>query len=184
MSNNKSNISDSIFLNNSISKNIYDNIRLYNKVFNVDKNFDLIYRTFYIGDKLACIYFVDGFTKDEILEKIMEYFYKLKPDEVPEIGHDLSKWKIPYGETDLLKDKDSIIKNLLSGVTILFVDGYEVAFGIDCRQYPARSVDEPEKNKAMRGSRDGFVETLVFNTALIRRRIRDTDLVMEMLQVG
>ena len=43
---------------------------------------------------------------------------------------------------------------------------------IDCRTYPARSVGEPEKDKVMRGSRDGFVETLIFNTALIRRRIR------------
>ena len=170
--------------NKNISKDIHTNISYYNSLFNVTKNFDLLYRTFYIGDRLACVYFVDGFTKDEVLEKIMEFFYKLKPDEVPKSGHDMSKWKIPYGETDLLKDKDSIVKNLLSGVVVMFVDGYDVAFGIDCRQYPARSVDEPEKNKSMRGSRDGFVETLVFNTALVRRRIRDTDLVMEMLQVG
>ena len=168
----------------NISTDIHTNISYYNSLFNVTKNFDLLYRTFYIGDRLACVYFVDGFTKDEVLEKILEFFYKLKPDEVPKSGHDMSKCKIPYGETDLLKDKDSIVKNLLSGVVIMFVDGYDVAFGIDCRQYPARSVDEPEKNKSMRGSRDGFVETLVFNTALVRRRIRDTDLVMEMLQVG
>ena len=167
-----------------ISKNIHDNIKDYNDFFNVKDNFDILYRTFYIGDKLACLYFIDGFAKDEILEKIMEFFYKMKADEVPNTGHNMTKWKIPYAETDLLKDRKAIEKNLLSGVSVLFIDGYDVAFGIDCRQYPSRSVEEPDKNKSLRGSRDGFVETLVFNTALIRRRIRDVDLTIEMLQVG
>ena len=169
---------------NCISENIYENVEYYNKLFNVDNNFDLIYRTFYIGDRLACIYFIDGFTKDDVLEKIMEFFYNLDASDVPNSGHDMSKMKIPYGETGLLKEEKQIVKNLLSGVVIMFIDGYDVAFGLDCRQYPSRSVSEPEKNKSMRGSRDGFVETLVFNTALIRRRIRDVDLNIEILEVG
>ena len=169
---------------NGISNSVRQNIEYYNDLFNVKNNFDLLYRTFYIGDKLACIYFIDGFTKDDVLEKLMEFFYKLKPEEVPENGHDMSKMKIPYGETGLLKEEKQIVKNLLSGVVVMFIDGYDIAFGIDCRQYPSRSVSEPEKNKSMRGSRDGFVETLVFNTALVRRRIRDVDLTIEMLEAG
>ncbi len=58
------------------------------------------------------------------------------------------------------------------------------AFLIDSRSYPARSVSEPEKDKTLRGSKDGFVETVVFNTALIRRRIRSTDLRMEIMKAG
>ena len=76
------------------------------------------------------------------------------------------------------------MKNVLSGVTCVFIDGYEACIAIDCRTYPARSVEEPDKDKALRGSRDGFVETIVFNTALMRRRIRDPHLVMEMTEVG
>lgn len=53
-----------------------------------------------------------------------------------------------------------------------------------CRSYPARGVDEPDKDKSLRGSRDGFVETIVFNTALMRRRIRDPHLIMEMTEAG
>ena len=68
--------------------------------------------------------------------------------------------------------------------TFYFIDGYEAAIAIDARTYPARSVEEPAKDKSLRGSRDGFVETIVFNTALIRRRIRDPHLVMEMVEVG
>ena len=66
----------------------------------------------------------------------------------------------------------------------MFIDGYQACLAIDCRTYPARSVDEPDKDKSLRGSRDGFVETIVFNTALMRRRIRDRHLLMKMLEVG
>ena len=55
---------------------------------------------------------------------------------------------------------------------------------IDARSYPVRSVEEPEKDKVIRGSRDGCVETIVFNTALIRRRIRNPKLINKMLSVG
>ena len=55
---------------------------------------------------------------------------------------------------------------------------------IDARTYPARETAEPENDRVMRGARDGFVETLIFNTALIRRRIRDVTLTMQYLTVG
>src|SRR5690606_19738781 len=48
----------------------------------------------------------------------------------------------------------------------------------------ARSPEEPDIERVVRGSRDGFVETIVFNTALIRRRVRDRSLCMETLQIG
>ena len=77
-----------------------------------------------------------------------------------------------------------MIRNVLSGPACLFIDGYKECIALDCRTYPARGVDEPDKDKSLRGSRDGFVETIVFNTALMRRRIRDPHLVMEMTEAG
>ncbi len=84
----------------------------------------------------------------------------------------------------MLDQKEKIVTNILSGVVCLFIDGYSRCFAMDCRTYPMRSVAEPEKDKVLRGSRDGFVETVVFNTALVRRRIRSPKLVMEMLSAG
>ena len=55
---------------------------------------------------------------------------------------------------------------------------------IDARTYPARGIEEPNDDRVLRGSRDGFVETLVHNTALIRRRIRDPNLTMEIMRIG
>ncbi|MEG0691764.1 MAG: spore germination protein, partial [Oscillospiraceae bacterium] len=84
----------------------------------------------------------------------------------------------------MVNNYDKIITAVLSGTTALIIEGYSQAVMIDARTYPARSVSEPDDDKVLRGSRDGFVETLVFNTALIRRRIRDPNLTMQIMQIG
>lgn len=103
---------------------------------------------------------------------------------MPDSATEFSRLLVPYVEVDTLSEFDGIIKNLLSGTTCLFVDGYEACIVIDCRTYPARGVDEPYNDKSLRGPRDGFVETIVFNTALMRRRIRDPHLIMKMTEIG
>ena len=150
----------------------------------VDKNFDIIVRPTTIAEQKACYYFIDGFVKDDIMEKLLEFFYSLTPEDLPENSEELSKDSIPYVEVDLLQTKEEILTAILSGVLCFFIDGYDRCFAIDCRTYPMRSVDEPDKDKVLRGPRDGFVETVVFNTAMIRRRIRSPKLAMEMNSVG
>lgn len=151
----------------------------------IDANFDVIYRTIKIGGNVeACMYLVDGFCKDDMVQKILQYLMDITPDKMPASAHEMSKSFIPYVEVDMDDDINNIIKFLLSGVFILLVDGYTQALLIDARTYPARSVEEPEKDKVLRGSKDGFVETIVFNTALIRRRIRDKELRMEIMNAG
>lgn len=167
-----------------LSKDLKKNMKMLSDILHVDENFDIIYRVITIGGKNACFYCVDGFAKDDTLQRIMQYFLEFKKEDMPNDAHSMSKLLMPYGEVDLKTQVDDIVKNLLSGITILIVEGYDRAICIDCRTYPARSVGEPEKDKVMRGSRDGFVETLVFNTALIRRRIRSPKLTMEMFTVG
>ena len=81
---------------------------------------------------------------------------------MPSNATGFSKMVLPYVEVDIIADFDMIIRNILSGVTCLFIDGYESCIAIDCRTYPARGVEEPDKDKSLRGSRDGFVETIVF----------------------
>lgn len=167
-----------------VSSVLEANMKKMQDIFKVKENFDIIYRVMDIGERKACFYFIDGFAKDDTLQRLMQYFIEKKAEDMPKDAHGMSKQLVPYGEVDLRENFDQIIKDLLSGVTILIVDGYSKAFSIDCRSYPSRSVDEPEKDKVMRGSRDGFVETLVFNTALIRRRIRNPELTMEICTVG
>ena len=155
-----------------------------NQMLPVEDSFDIVQRDIQIGGKDATFYFIDGFTKDESMLKIMDSFFNIKEGDMPKDAATFATTCIPYVEVDVIGDFDQIFRNLLSGVTCLFIDGYQACLAIDCRTYPARSVDEPDKDKSLRGSRDGFVETIVFNTALMRRRIRDRHLVMKMLEVG
>ena len=166
------------------SQNLKDNITYLHKKLNVETNFDVVYRVVHIGGREACLYFIDGFTKDESLLKILQVFSTIKPEDMPKDAHGFSKQYVPYGEIGLLSNDQDMPVQLLSGVSCLFIDGYDKCITIDCRTYPARGVSEPEKDKVMRGSRDGFVETLIFNTALIRRRIRDVDFTVEITQAG
>ena len=166
------------------SQNLKDNITYLHKKLNVETNFDVVYRVVHIGGREACLYFIDGFTKDESLLKILQVFSTIKPEDMPKDAHGFSKQYVPYGEIGLLSNDQDMTVQLLSGVSCLFIDGYDKCITIDCRTYPSRGVSEPEKDKVLRGSRDGFVETLVFNTALIRRRIRDPKMRVEIMNAG
>lgn len=166
------------------SKSLSENVEQLKKVLQADKNFDIVYRTFDIAGKKAALFFVDGFTKDEVLLKMMQSWWSIKEEDMPQDAYGFSKKYLPYGEIGLVKKEDDMLVQLLTGISCLFIDGFEVCMTIDCRTYPARGVGEPEKDKVMRGSRDGFVETLIFNTALIRRRIRDPKLTMEIMAAG
>ncbi len=170
--------------NGKISRDINENILYFKKKLGVGANFDVLYRTIQIGGRDAIFFFIDGFCKDEMMQKMLQYFLDIKEDELPQDAWGMMKEKMPYVEADLADDKQKIETMILSGVFALMIDGYDKAILIDSRTYPARDVGEPEKDKALRGSKDGFVETIVFNTALIRRRIRSTDLCMEMCSAG
>lgn len=167
-----------------LSKNLNENVKRLNEILNLDTNFDLIRKGITIAGKDACIYFIDGFLEEAIMEKLLEFLYKLKPEELPDTAQQMVDHVMPYVEVTAIDQVDLLLQNLLSGVTCLLIDGYDTCIGLDCRSYPMRSVDEPSKDKALRGSKDGFVETLVFNTALIRRRIRSPRLSMEILTAG
>lgn len=167
-----------------ISKDVNENIRTLKKELGVDVSFDVIHRTIQVGGRDAAIFFIDGFCKDELMQKLLQYFMDMKAEEMPPEPWGMLKSKVPYVEVDLEQKLENIETMVLSGILAMVIDGYDSAIMLDSRTYPARDVSEPEKDKALRGSKDGFVETIVFNTALIRRRIRSTDLCMEMCNAG
>lgn len=167
-----------------VSKLIEENRRYLSATLPIEESFDVLQRDIIIGGRESSFYFIDGFMKDESMVKIMASFFAVTEKNMPEDAKAFSKKVVSHVEVDIVGGFDDILRNILSGVTCLFIDGYSECIAIDARTYPARSVDEPDKDKSLRGSRDGFVETIVFNTALMRRRIRDPHLVMKMLEVG
>jgi len=152
----------------------------------VKESFDVIARKILVGGRDAVLFFIDGFVKDEVMEKILEYIMSLKAEEVKDIsGAEVFAGRfITYVEVDTEQDPQAVLVPVLSGQLALLVDGVDGFILIDARTYPARGVEEPDSDRVLRGSHDGFVETLVFNTALIRRRIRDPRLTMDIHQVG
>ena len=136
----------------------------------VGKSFDVICRELTYGGKDFALYFVDGFAKDDILNRVMDHLSKLeRKDLVPGTINRLIRTHLPYLEVESTKKIDEVVTAVLSGPLALLVDGEEEAILIDARTYPARNPEEPDVERVVRGSRDGFVETLTFNTALTRR---------------
>ena len=169
-----------------LSKNIEENRKIMSSLLPMDKSFDLIERELFIGGKKTSMYFVDGFVKDAVVSKMITFLLSVTSEQLKDINtaSDFASHFIPYVEVSIENDFEKITTQYLSGPAILIIDGFSDAIVIDARTYPARSTEEPEKEKVLRGSRDGFVETLVFNTALLRRRIRDPKFVAEIVNVG
>ncbi len=170
----------------SLSKNYAENINTLDDILRLDMNFDLIGREIYFGSRNAKMYFVDAFCKDEILEKMLEYFTRLEKNQIDKVKNtrEFCSRFVTYTETDVETDVDKIVSSILSGTLALIVEGFNEAIMIDARTYPVRSLDEPDNDKVLRGSHDGFTETIVFNSALIRRRIRVPELTFYAMQVG
>lgn len=165
------------------SKNTEKNITLMQQKLRVDANFDILERKIKMGGRTAGFFFIDGFVQEAMIERLMQFFYSLKESDLESIDT-FFELGMPYTEVEKCSVLEDVVTKFLSGVSILFIDGYDECILIDCRTYPMRSVTEPWKDRVLRGSRDGFVETLVHNAALMRRRIRDTKFSMEMFGVG
>jgi stage V sporulation protein AF len=168
-----------------ISKHLDENIKQIDAVMGIKKNFDVLTRELSFGGKRAVLLFIDGLTNDTILTLILQTLVGLdREDMAPDSLQKLMKKHLGYTEVEQAEYLDDVINKVLAGPQALLIDGQEKAIILDARTYPVRGPEEPDLERVVRGSRDGFVETLVFNTALIRRRLRDPKLRMEYVQVG
>ena len=175
------------------SKSYRDNVALMDGILRVKDNFDLIRKDLVVGSDRLTMYYIDGFVKDTVMQKLMMHFASQKGLEFPvgpydddmSVARRFVDHALPYVETDVTTEVGTMVQMVLSGATLMLGSAFGAeAVIIDARTYPARETTEPEGDKVMRGARDGFVETLIFNTALIRRRIRNPSLTMSYLTIG
>ncbi|MBQ7172955.1 MAG: spore germination protein [Clostridia bacterium] len=170
--------------------NYKENIKRMDASLGVGESFDLIKKILFVANTELTFYYLDGFVGPS-MNKLLMFLAGLQKIEIPSglypesaIAYFAAHY-LPFVETAPSGDPASLTRAALSGQAILFGECFgPYGIVIDCRSYPARSVGEPENDRVMIGSRDGFVETLVFNTALIRRRIRDPALRMKHLYIG
>lgn len=160
------------------------NLQVLSDALRSEQSFDLVKRELVITNRRATMFFIDGLLKDDITEKILEFFYKNVKDENFKSALYFSQSAVPYVEVEVSAELKKVCTDVLSGISALIVEGFTEVILLDTRTYPQRSTSEPDNDKVLRGSRDGFVETLINNTALIRRRIRDTNLTVKAYSVG
>lgn len=157
------------------------NVTILRERLRVSQSFDIIERHLTLASKDSCFFYVDGFVKDGEMLRIMQFLLSEKSIGTAE---ELER-RLPYVEVEITKEKEKVIRAVLSGQSAFLCESFGgEAILLDLRTYPARPTSEPESDRVMQGSRDGFVETLVVNTALIRRRIRDERLTMKHFSMG
>lgn len=168
-----------------MQRKLVDNLAVIKDKLGYGISFDIFIREFKVAEKNAAIVFIDGFIKDRETSELMQILMNIPRGGLAPNGvKQLLEHYLPYFEVDTTDKMDEAIDQLLCGPLLLFVDGIATAFIIDVREYPVRGVEEPDLERVTRGSREGFVETALFNTIMVRRRVRDPNLRFEALQVG
>lgn len=169
-----------------LSTSLEENIRQAQDIFPLSKSFDLITRNLYLGRTKAWFLGVNGMCRTEVLQEIFSDLQNPVFNGDSTI-QDISRYmasKIGYAQAQLTDDWDVIVPAVLSGPSVLLIDGFSDAIVLDTRTYPARGISEPDAERVTLGARDGFVETMLFNANLIRRRIRSPRLTFAVRPVG
>lgn len=176
------------------SKNFEENFNKF-KAYLQDSD-DIVFRQFVsaVGNIKCGVIFIDGMVSKDwvqrhvILPLILEAG-QVESDKQKEINKEnaakiMLEHIVSAAEVKEAEDLDKAMLPLMSGETILVIDGYDKVIVIGTRQWEARGVQEPSTESVVRGPRDGFTETIRFNTVLLRRRVRDPNMVIKNLTVG
>ena len=169
-----------------LTLNFEDNISKIDTRLRPKESFDIIKREMEINGQRLVMYYVDGFVTSALMQKLIMHLTTVKDFGNGQAGaaEEFAK-TVPSVEVDTAYDVDTVVTAVLSGCSAILSGGFgDGAVIVDARSYPARSTDEPENDRVMRGARDGFVETLIFNTAMVRRRIRAPELTVKYMCVG
>ena len=171
--------------NIKISKYYQKNIDFLNTKLGTEESFDIVVREINVGGKKVAIYSINGMVGRPASNMIMDALLEIERSELGVNAIDkMVKSKINELQVSEVESMDEVIYFILSGALAIIVEGRDESIIVDIRTYPARMPEESDIERVTRGSRDGFTETLIMNTILIRRRIRDPGLRMKLMKVG
>lgn len=150
-----------------------------------ERSFDVVVRRIRAAGRDAALIYLDGFIQPVPAIRIMESLMRLPAEALEqEAERRLEQELVPYFELMWVAGPREAIDEILVGQSALVVAGLSRILILDLRQYPARSVQEPDLERVTRGAREGFTEVGLVNVNLIRRRLRDPNLRVEALKVG
>ena len=174
-------------------------MKILRKELPLGKSFDVLERKFVVGGRAVSMFFVDGLTDGEKAQHILAHMMRVPAATLADIrtSQQFIEKALPFLDTTIIKAKkegskeeqaydcyQQALPKLYAGLSLLVGEGLDNMIVIDCRSYPGRSVEEPDKEKSLRGAKDGFTENMMDNVSLIRRRIRDNDLIFKVYNVG
>ena len=150
----------------------------------VGRNFDMVGREVSVGGRRARLWVVNGYAEDALIERMIGRLLAVGSLKgVPDLAAFLAAY-VTVPDAAAVTEVHDMVMGVFAGKTLLVIDGYDGGILLDAKEYPTRSVQEPDTSKVLRGSHDGFVESIMANAALLRRRIRDPALTLERYQVG
>ena len=150
----------------------------------VGRNFDMVGREVRVGQRRARLWVVNGYAEDALIERMIGRLLAVGSLKgVPDLAAFLAAY-VTVPDAAAVTEVHDMVMGVFAGKTLLVIDGYDGGVLLDAKEYPTRSVQEPDTSKVLRGSHDGFVESIMANAALLRRRIRDPALTLERHQVG
>jgi len=133
-------------------------------------NFDIKKKSLKVAKKYpASLYFTSSLIDKMDIIYLMQFLDKLKSLK------DL-EYLVYNGEIKQETNVDTLLEEVYAGFLLLYLDDEKI-YLIDAKLYPNRSIEEPVTEKTIRGSRDGFSESINTNIGLIRRRLKNSDLV-------
>ena len=150
----------------------------------VGRSFDMIGRSLTIGGRRCRLWVINGYALDGVLERIIAAWQQLPSlDALPDL-QTFADCYVSASDASVETEDAQAVTAVLMGKTLLVMEGFSGGILMDVKQFPVRAVSEPDTSKVLRGSHDGFVENIMKNAALLRRRIRSPQLTLERLQVG
>lgn len=166
-----------------ISTNLEENINFIEETLPIGLSFDIITRELYFGKSKVYWLGLNGLSNTEILQRIFSDLQSDSEGHIDDINNYVAS-HIGYVQTTFCKEMNKAIEGVLTGCSALFIDGFDTAVILDTRSYPLRSIDEPATEKVLRGAKECFIESIVSNSSLIRRRIKNPKLTFEIFSVG
>ncbi|PYG88530.1 spore germination protein KA [Ruminiclostridium sufflavum DSM 19573] len=180
-------------LKNKISKDMELNKKVIKTAYDIPKNSDLIFREFNITVKektlKAFIVFIDGMTNgvaicNFVLEPLMLLSNIEIKDNTKDVGQFVFERLIPYNQIKKIDNYSEIINNVNFGGCGIFVEGLEYAFAADTKTWEHRGIEAPKSETVIRGPQEAFNEQIRANTALIRKILKDKDLMIQSVSIG
>lgn len=176
-----------------VAPDLEQNVRFVDDALGIGTSWDIVRKPFSFGGLRMTSYVLNGYFMTIHVLVLLQNVEQLVKDYVAEHSTgpvdmcDLVQYlntRIPFVQVQTLTDMHQVLHFILSGPMVTFIDGCDQALLVDTRVYPMRSISPPQIERVVRGPHDSFTETMLLNVAMIRRRLRDPRLRVELMQIG